>query len=275
MARIGVSNRVKLLSGGPTMTVVEVTVGAGQLLKCVWFDMDNSLQEYLFPAPVVQLVADSDGIGDSPETESGSGMGLRLPFGQVFGAIKKFKHENPGSSDKQIRHFVESSLLPSVDLLPATFREAAVTDLPYRRERLNPLEQALYEEQLVVGLHVLGHAASALDMTTYYYGNNRGNDNSDAFRHAYWNALMANDPEVGPNWAQRWGNAHEEGTLSNPPLEKEMDLFNNDVGRSIRSTGDSFVLAQNVKGAVDSGRMRRIASSGGPLVPTDSSGSVH
>ena len=56
------------------------------------------------------------------------------------------------------------------------------------------------------------------------------NDKSDAFRHAYWSALMANDSRLGTTYAILFSEAHESEVPSRFALEKQMDLFNNAVG---------------------------------------------
>ncbi|SMD23433.1 DUF6973 domain-containing protein [Kibdelosporangium aridum] len=53
---------------------------------------------------------------------------------------------------------------------------------------------------------------------------------SDAFRHAYWNAMLAN--RFGPEWTEQYTTAHERvGT--NSAAAEAMDLHNNEVGRRI------------------------------------------
>ncbi|MGY4101397.1 DUF6973 domain-containing protein [Nocardia sp. R16R-3T] len=52
----------------------------------------------------------------------------------------------------------------------------------------------------------------------------------DAFRHAYWNARMTQD--FGEEWTQTYTTAHEK-TGGNPPAREAMDLYNNQLGRSI------------------------------------------
>lgn len=53
---------------------------------------------------------------------------------------------------------------------------------------------------------------------------------SDAFRHMYWNARMTQ--EFGPEWTSTFAGAHEM-IGSNPAAREAMDLYNNEVGRSI------------------------------------------
>ncbi|MEU0514912.1 hypothetical protein [Amycolatopsis sp. NPDC006125] len=66
-----------------------------------------------------------------------------------------------------------------------------------------------------------------------------GDNHRDAFRHAYWNALMAR--EFGENSAEQVGTAHErrpdDPVDGQPPLfaerQEAMDLYNNEIGRRI------------------------------------------
>ena len=52
----------------------------------------------------------------------------------------------------------------------------------------------------------------------------------DAFRHAYWNALMVR--QFGKEWTESYAVAHEK-VIGNPPLREAMDLYNNSIGRNI------------------------------------------
>lgn len=57
------------------------------------------------------------------------------------------------------------------------------------------------------------------------------NDNhNDAFRHAYWNAIMTR--RFGEDWARNYATAHE-GRPDNTQPREAMDLYNNAVGRRI------------------------------------------
>lgn len=55
---------------------------------------------------------------------------------------------------------------------------------------------------------------------------------NDAFRHAYWNALMTS--RFGEEFAASFGTAHE-GVPGNPAAKEAMDLYNNELGRRIAS----------------------------------------
>ncbi|XXF76261.1 hypothetical protein P2318_24825 [Myxococcaceae bacterium GXIMD 01537] len=83
-----------------------------------------------------------------------------------------------------------------------------------------------------------------------------GNDgHRDAFRHAYWNALMTR--EFGAEWTQQFATAHE-GLPGNPADREAMDLYNNDIGRQIALANPNASpeeLATLVQQAVTDGRM--------------------
>ncbi len=52
----------------------------------------------------------------------------------------------------------------------------------------------------------------------------------DAFRHAYWNALMTQ--KFGEQWTREFATGHEKGGGTNPHREA-MDLYNNELGRKV------------------------------------------
>jgi hypothetical protein len=75
-------------------------------------------------------------------------------------------------------------------------------------------------------------ARDAFTMTDSQFPNTRNhNDCGDAFRHAYWNASMT--IRIGAYYAELFASAHESDTPADRVREREMDLFNNSVGRTI------------------------------------------
>ncbi|MFP2929114.1 DUF6973 domain-containing protein [Pyxidicoccus sp. 3LG] len=77
----------------------------------------------------------------------------------------------------------------------------------------------------------------------------------DAFRHAYWNALMTR--EFGEEWTKQFATAHE-GLPGNYADREAMDLYNNQVGREIALANPNASpeeLATLVQQAVTDGRM--------------------
>lgn len=80
----------------------------------------------------------------------------------------------------------------------------------------------------------------ALDMTYSMFGYQGTNDCSDAFRHAYFNAINARDCSV--SLAKEFGEAHE--CFENNQQAVVMDLFNNEVGHSIATYYNTLSEAQ-------------------------------
>ncbi|MFC6015423.1 DUF6973 domain-containing protein [Plantactinospora solaniradicis] len=90
----------------------------------------------------------------------------------------------------------------------------------------------------------------------------RNDDQNDAFRHAYWNARLTQ--EFGEDWTNRFTSAHE--TLpGNPAAREAMDLYNNEVGRSVAVANPDTSpqeLADKVQEAVQQGRTVVIGGDG-------------
>ena len=83
----------------------------------------------------------------------------------------------------------------------------------------------------------------------------RNDDHNDAYRHTYWNALMAS--RFGGNWAEDYATAHER-LPGNPAQREAMDLYNNKVGRQIAAAhpeASQDELARYVREAVDQGKV--------------------
>jgi hypothetical protein len=87
--------------------------------------------------------------------------------------------------------------------------------------------------------------------TTLQFGGNHGNDQSDAFRHCFWSALLAK--ELGEREALLITTNHEMGL--HPILaERSMDLHNNKVGVGIgKNGGADFQLVIDCLAALRNG----------------------
>ncbi|MPY99544.1 MAG: hypothetical protein GEU97_16380 [Actinophytocola sp.] len=91
---------------------------------------------------------------------------------------------------------------------------------------------------------------------------------SDAFRHAYWNARMAQ--RFGDEWAAEFATAHERSPESHA-TPVAMDLHNNEVGRRIATENPDASpdeLAGLIERAVRDGEMV-VVDSEGTLAPSD------
>lgn len=98
----------------------------------------------------------------------------------------------------------------------------------------------------------------------------RQDNHNDAFRHAYWNAMMAG--RYGQDWAHDYGTAHEQTPGNEAPAREAMDLYNNEVGRRIQAEHPDVTpeqLAGFVEQAVRDGEMVVIGPDGQSLVYSD------
>lgn len=187
-------------------------------------------------------------------------------LGIMYRAWEEFVSENPNSTEAEqeefLIQFVESGGLRHA----RDFR--GLGDYIPGYNNLNPAERELLLKHPLQAIKVFDCANKATDATIEYYGTNGWQDNSDAFRHCCWNALMKK--AMDESAAKEWATAHE---YESSGLDKEMDLFNNAVGRSINVTGKSDSEIYNaVKGKVVNGDCRRIVDN--KLVPTNADGLI-
>ncbi|MBF7156477.1 DUF6973 domain-containing protein [Bacillus albus] len=117
-------------------------------------------------------------------------------------------------------------------------------------------------------------AVSAKGTAEDYYGSSQlYQGNGDAFRHAYWNAILVKrlggtkGRDHGEGRAQIWTDAHESTSSG---IDKEMDLHNNYMGR-MRAyndyNGSLNSYSSALRQAVANGSMARIVN--GQLVSTN------
>ncbi|NUS43350.1 MAG: hypothetical protein HOQ24_06655 [Mycobacteriaceae bacterium] len=110
---------------------------------------------------------------------------------------------------------------------------------------------------------------AADDAKEVFGGKGLGDGHSDAFRHAYWSALLAQ--KVGPEFSERFTTAHERTTEDSHATSEAMDLYNNEVGRRIAAEhphASRSDLMGYVEQAVRDGKMVVVDKSG-HLVPSN------
>lgn len=187
-------------------------------------------------------------------------------LGIMYRAWEEFIAKNPDSTESEqeefLIQFAESGALRQAR------NSRGVGDYIPGYNNLNPAEKDLLLKHPLQAIHVFNCANKATDATIEYYNINGWQDNSDAFRHCCWNALMKK--AIGESAANEWATAHE---YESSGLDKEMDLFNNVVGRSINVTDKTDSEIYNaVKDKVVNGDCRRIVNN--ELVPTNADGLI-
>jgi hypothetical protein len=133
------------------------------------------------------------------------------------------------------------------------------------QKRVTSAEAGLLDELGALGIVDLADLADSAYGTAEerFPGQGREDGHNDAFRHAYWNALMVR--EYGEDWAREYATAHE-GVAGNMTDREAMDLFNNEVGRQI-AVENPFAsdeeLADLIEQAIRDGEMVVIPPGGG------------
>ncbi|SDK86873.1 hypothetical protein SAMN04488074_107336 [Lentzea albidocapillata subsp. violacea] len=108
------------------------------------------------------------------------------------------------------------------------FHEQLVTDTEARMlDDLKP-----WELKAMAGIRESSGAVAHERYPDLAAGENEVRDRShaNAFKHAYWNALMVR--QFGPEWTEEYATAHE-AIPGNQANNEAMDLYNNEVGRRI------------------------------------------
>ena len=115
----------------------------------------------------------------------------------------------------------------------------SVTEWPPKRykhykerwNKLNRQEQIvlLYDIRFMKAFDMDKNSKLAVEETEKQYGRNGKGDESDAFRHAFWQAL--NTQDVGEDFTRKMSDAHEYSTPAKEvDLDLIMDIHNNDLG---------------------------------------------
>ncbi|MBU2923104.1 hypothetical protein KO504_17290 [Winogradskyella psychrotolerans] len=130
------------------------------------------------------------------------------------------------------------------------------------KSRMSVSEKQIFES--MSRFNQLGYLANAQKATwksEELFPNSLRNGKGDAFRHAYWNAL--NVILLGDNLAESLATAHEDQppTYTYSYKETQMDLFNNEVGRSKHSWfSDGFSsLTNSILNSITNGELRYLS----------------
>lgn len=115
-------------------------------------------------------------------------------------------------------------------------------------------DRLIAEEKILIKMYPLQayliskNAEKAQLETINQFSRNGLNDKSDAFRHAYFQAL--NTQSVGAEITKLFSNAHESETPPLLNLEKQMDLFNNQVGINYADTYSTICSCNSLSLAI-------------------------
>lgn len=131
----------------------------------------------------------------------------------------------------------------------------AIADNKINKSDANDAEKKLAKKHYFAAYKVnqARNIAEEYVYNTYGRKNDRDNTQVNAYRHAMWNAVMTD--KIGEEKAKKFADAHEQ-FVGNPIEQKEMDLFNNELGRKIalEHEGESYdVFSQKIQEAINNG----------------------
>jgi hypothetical protein len=118
---------------------------------------------------------------------------------------------------------------------------------------LNSSEKELIKKFPLEALKIAENREKAVEMTINLFNHNGLNDCSDAFRHAYFQAL--NTISIGSFMTQKFSDAHESDTPTNLLLEKQMDLLNNSFGNYIGNNCSGCNVTEKIMEALTNGEL--------------------
>lgn len=164
-------------------------------------------------------------------------------IGLSIGQMKKYLEGKADIDDKKLDHEL-NKIFRDVLVDPANRHQQDIstqqlypysTLIPEEAVQMNSYERQLCDESAWRCLNFLDAGAiassqSGADMSWQDYGIN---NEKDAFRHSYWNAVMT--LSIGYAAAQAFADAHEKGspTQVQGGVGQQMDFHNNAVGRNV------------------------------------------
>ena len=159
-----------------------------------------------------------------------------LPDSVKYGVAKSAETGNPALDDI-LKNYQTNVSSESAELWP-TGLTLELIRLKYPETNpsmLTPEEITAVEALLLtqgpeaVGKH-FSIASEATDTAAATFPASTADGQGDAFRHAYWNAMMTQ--QFGEEWTTAYATAHEK-SAGNVPAREAMDLYNNEQGRRI------------------------------------------
>jgi hypothetical protein len=149
----------------------------------------------------------------------------------------------------------------------ATGVSGVVADILGKKNlRITKKEAALLDDRGLLDLRALKdmEEGALAEANKQFQGEGLKDGHGDAFRHAYWNAMMTASSAFGEKFSKDFTTAHE-GRPGDPATSNAMDLYNNSIGRRIAhdNPGASRAeLARLVRSAVNDGKLIVIDKNG-------------
>jgi Domain of unknown function (DUF6973) len=201
-----------------------------------------------------------------PDFLANSGNAQTIIYGtpglqqEIYQAAKDPNARRPGSvilGEYQVEDDPNTKMFPDAPL-------SWFVDQRELRESEAKILQELQDQYGALGLkkfeEIKDEAFAEADKR--FPSDDQNDDQNDAFRHAYWNARLTQ--EFGEEWTKRFTTAHE-SIPGNQAAREGMDLYNNEVGRSVATANPGASpeeLANKIHEAVTRGRTVVIGGDG-------------
>ncbi len=149
--------------------------------------------------------------------------------------IINIKEENPNLAEEEIVKLISPTITSKLMAASSSGESTGVWNL-------TDAEKLLIAKYPIQALKVNACKESADQWTDAWYPTWTDGDEGNAYRHAFWNAMMTE--EIGVISAQQFATAHENHGLTDAEYKaiiingfnglqhREMDLYNNNIGRT-------------------------------------------
>lgn len=167
---------------------------------------------------------------------------------QILLEVQDFQLRNPGVSEENLDRLVVTLVKQQVKKPIQRMDDESYTSIPRAFLELNSVEKYLCVTSPLKCAKMYSCSTKALSTAPTYFKDGCTDGRCDAFRHAYWNALMVR--RIDYNFARDFAAAHEYGDPRSRPqdLDRQMDSYNNSWGQSI---GQSYTTSKYTDSQVE------------------------
>ena len=168
-----------------------------------------------------------------------SDSNLVVEYWDYFSGLEKtYRIENPNVTYEEMVLYLESKIseVEQGDVIIPVGDTNSESSYDKLYQKLTSAERELILQHPIRSIIVFCASEDARVATEDFYGNpDSVLNNGDAFRHAYWNALMTK--RMNKDIAKEFADAHEYGQTG---IASQMDLLNNQIGRNDGETYSSL-----------------------------------
>jgi hypothetical protein len=138
-----------------------------------------------------------------------------------------FLSENPNASEEEIENYLRSEMIRLDNEKQTIFSAFNYNQITGFFCRGNAMQRTLFSQHPIQSVIAYNASRDTITKVLEFYENDEDDGNQNAFKHAYWNALMTF--RLNASWAKLFGDAHEWGQDENC-RSTLMDYVNNEIG---------------------------------------------